>query len=64
MKLQKKKDRKVSYPKVGDTVQLTIGRQGEVEYIGIYEVVDGDGMNNMTLEFYDLRVVKESDIPI
>lgn len=58
-----KKDKPVHYPTKGSEIQLTIGRAGEVTYIAIYTVIEGDGKNKMTLEFNDLRVGKESDIP-
>lgn len=51
------------YPQKGDTVQIAVDKQGDIQYVGIYEVIDGDGKDKMTLEFKDVRVVKESEIP-
>lgn len=51
------------YPQKGDTISVTVDKQEDVLYLALYEVVEGDGKNSMTLEFKDIRVVKESDIP-
>lgn len=64
MKSENQPERKVAYPKIGDTVQITVGREQGVEYVGIYEMIDGKGTDKITLEFKDVRVVKKSDIPI
>ncbi len=51
------------YPKVGDEIQLVIGRKEDVLTLAFYKVVEGEGTDRLVLQFVDVRVVKESDIP-
>lgn len=59
-----KKDRQTEYPKLGDEVQLPIGRKGDTQTVAFYEVIGGEGTGELLLQFLDVRVVVESDIPI
>jgi hypothetical protein len=56
-------DKEMHYPAVGDEIQLRVGQSGEVIYLAIYKVTEGNGKKSLTLDFNDLRIVKESDIP-
>ena len=58
------KPREVEYPKVGDEIQLVIGKKDDVQTLAFYKVVEGEGTAKLLLEFLDVRLVKESDIPI
>ncbi len=51
------------YPDVGDEIQLVIGRKEDVLTLAFYNVVEGEGTDRLVLQFVDVRVVKESDIP-
>lgn len=62
--MSSRKDREPEYPKKGDTFQITFGRSGDIQYIAIYEVIDGDGKDKVVIELKDIRVAKESDLPI
>ena len=57
-------DKDMKYPEVGSEIQLVVARKGDVETVAFYKVVEGDGKSKMTLEFIDVRVLRESDIPI
>ena len=51
------------YPKVGDEIQLVIGRKEDVQTLAFYHVVEGEGTGRLIIEFADVRVVKDSDVP-
>ena len=57
-------NRKTEYPKVGDTIQLPIGRAQDVLTMAFYEVVKADfATRDMEIKFLDIKLLKESDIP-
>lgn len=58
------KTREADYPKVGDEVQLVIGTKDDVQTLAFYKVVEGEGTGKLLLQFLDVRLVKESEIPI
>lgn len=60
---QTKTDRKTEYPKVGDTIEIVVGRKGDIEYLGVYDVIKVEAQQ-VTLDLRDVRVVKKSDLPI
>lgn len=61
-------NRKTEYPKVGDTIQVTIGKTNEVLSMAFYEVKkdldEPPKGQRLEIEFFDIKLVKESDIPI
>ena len=60
---QTETDRKTEYPKVGDVIEVVVGRAGDVQYIGVYDVTVVV-KQCVTMELRDVRVVKKSDLPI
>jgi len=60
-------NRKTEYPKVGDTVQVTIGKADKVLTLAFYEVKkdldDPPAGQHLEIEFFDIKLVTESDVP-